>query len=274
MAYYIKVRSCDGTNVEPEYWSRQIVSTTQSNLFYNLGNVGFGVPNPLAKLQVDGNVGIGTAYSTIAPPIDGLIVSGYVGIGTSLPLSRMHVNGSLIADGSLITALNGTMVTTGTVAIARGGTGATTITGGGANVLATAPTLVTPILGAATGTSLAVSGNITTSAGKFGYTTGGVVSQATSRTTGVTLNASTGQITLFTTTLAANTATSFTLTNSFISANDHVLVTQVGGTTALYICQAVAASGSATIYVRNPTATISASEAPVLKFSIISSSIA
>jgi hypothetical protein len=162
------------------------------------------------------------------------------------------------------------------VAVERGGTGAITVTGSGANVLANTPTLITPVIGAATGTSLAVSGNITTSAGKIGYTVGagGVVSQATSRTSSVTLNYPTGQITLFTTTLAANTATSFTLSNSYIAANDHVIVTQVGGTAALYICQAIAATGSATISIRNPTVAITASESPVLKFTVVSSVIA
>lgn len=44
--------------------------------------------------------------------------------------------------------------TTGTLSVARGGTGATTSTGTGAVVLATAPTLVTPVLGTATATSI------------------------------------------------------------------------------------------------------------------------
>ena len=117
---------------------------------------------------------------------------------------------------------------------------------------------------------------VTSSAGGIGYVagSGGVVTQLTGRTTAVTLNKLTGQITLFTTTLAANTAQSFILNNNTIVANDHVIVTQVGGTVALYNCQAVAAAGSATISIRNPTATISASEAPVLKFTVLKSVIA
>lgn len=141
-SYFIRVKSCEtAPNAEPEYWSQQAVSATQKNLFYNIGNVGVGVPNPLAKLQVDGSVGIGTAYATTAPPLDGLIISGSVGIGTANPTSALHVNGTVKAtafdgDCSLITGINGTNISSGTVAVARGGTGATTTTGTGANVLA------------------------------------------------------------------------------------------------------------------------------------------
>ena len=44
--------------------------------------------------------------------------------------------------------------TTGTLTVARGGTGTTTSTGSGAVVLATSPTLTTPVLGVATATSI------------------------------------------------------------------------------------------------------------------------
>jgi hypothetical protein len=43
---------------------------------------------------------------------------------------------------------------TGTLAVANGGTGVTTSTGSGNNVLSTSPTLTTPVLGAATATSI------------------------------------------------------------------------------------------------------------------------
>lgn len=113
----------------------------------------------------------------------------------------------------------------------------------------------------------------TSSTGGFGYSgsgTGGTATQLTSRTTSVTLARWTGQITLFTTTLAADTTQSFTLTNSLISATDLVLVQHVsGGTLGAYGVTASAAAGSATIYVRNITPTVSASEAPVIKFMVI-----
>jgi len=48
-----------------------------------------------------------------------------------------------------------------TLAVASGGTGVTTSTGTGAGVHANTPTLITPDIGAATGTSLVLSGNLT-----------------------------------------------------------------------------------------------------------------
>ena len=62
----------------------------------------------------------------------------------------------------------------------------------------TSMVMVTPVIGAATGTSLAVTGAVTSSGtAGVGYATGagGTVTQATSRTTGVTLNKTTGAIT-------------------------------------------------------------------------------
>jgi hypothetical protein len=56
-----------------------------------------------------------------------------------------------------------TLGLTGTVAVANGGTGVTTSTGTGSVVLSNTPTLVTPNIGAATGTSVNLSG-----AGTFG----------------------------------------------------------------------------------------------------------
>lgn len=107
----------------------------------------------------------------------------------------------------------------------------------------------------------------------IGYATGagGTVAQGSGsgKATGVTLNKVTGEITMDGAILNADTTVSFTLTNTAIAAGDHVLVQHVsGGTVGSYSCTAVAAAGSATIYVRNITAG-NLTEAPVLKFSII-----
>jgi hypothetical protein len=58
------------------------------------------------------------------------------------------------------TATQGVVTVAGTLAVANGGTGVTTSTGTGSVVLNTTPTLVTPILGAASATSLALAAGL------------------------------------------------------------------------------------------------------------------
>jgi hypothetical protein len=126
-------------------------------------------------------------------------------------------------------------------------------------------------VGAGAGTSLAVSGALTSSGGGIGYATGagGTQTQATSRTTGVTLNKLSGTITMFSSAVAAAASSTFTLTNTFIAAGDIVIVTHNSATNACsWVCEAIAGAGSATIVVKNISAA-SITEATPLKFIII-----
>lgn len=111
---------------------------------------------------------------------------------------------------------------------------------------------------------------------KAGYVAGegGVVTQATSKATGVTLNKKTGQITLNGAALAASTTVSFVLTNTTIGASDLLVLNHVSaGTAGAYTLNAQCAAGSATINVRNVTAG-SLSEAIVIGFALIKGAIA
>ena len=95
-----------------------------------------------------------------------------------------------------------------------------------------------------------------TSAGKLiGPTTGGTVTQATSKSTGVTLNKPSGQITMDDAALGAAAEVSFTVTNSEIAATDVVLVNHgSAGTAGAYLVQAnTIAAGSFAITVTNVT---------------------
>lgn len=146
-------------------------------------------------------------------------------------------------------------------------------TGTGALVFANTPTLVTPNIGAATGTSLTAAGLIKSSSATagIGYATGagGTVTQATSKSTGVTLNTATGQITLNNAALASDTTVSFTLTNSAIATTDILIFNHIsGGTAGSYLINAQAASGTASVNVRNITAG-SLSEAIVLAYAVV-----
>ena len=136
----------------------------------------------------------------------------------------------------------------------------------------TSMALTTPVIGAATGTSLSTTGNqVISSTGKHGYATGagGTVTQDTSKATGVTLSKSTGQITLNNAALAADTTVSFTLTNTVIEAGDILIMNHISaGTAGSYLLNAQSAAGSASINVRNITAG-SLSEAIVIAFAVI-----
>ena len=110
-------------------------------------------------------------------------------------------------------------------------------------------------------------------AGVLGYSTAaqGTVTQATSKSTGVTLNKSAGQITMNNAALLGATAVSFTLTNSFISSNDIIILNVGSGATAAAYTAYVSSlgAGSAVLTLRNMTAATSLSEAVVLNFAVI-----
>jgi hypothetical protein len=114
--------------------------------------------------------------------------------------------------------------------------------------------------------------NLIMSGEKLGYTTGaqGTVTQATSKATAVTLNKSAGAITTNAASLGATTTVTFTLNNSYLSANDTLLLTIAsGGTAGAYNAYVSGlAAGSATIALRNVTAG-ALLEAVVLNFAII-----
>lgn len=111
--------------------------------------------------------------------------------------------------------------------------------------------------------------------GAIGYTanTGGTVTQATDKTTGVTLNKLTGAITMNNAALASATTVSFTLTNSTIAATDVVMVAIKSGATAgAYSVDVDAvAAGSCRISLRNNSGG-SLGEAVALNYVVIKGS--
>jgi hypothetical protein len=118
------------------------------------------------------------------------------------------------------------------------------------------------------------SGNVlVTGAGGLGYGTGsgGAVTQATSRTTGVTLNKTNGAITLVS---AAGSVTysSFTVTNSTVAATDTIIVNQKSGTDKYIILVTTVAAGSFQITFAT-TAGVT-TEQPVFNFAVIKAVIA
>ena len=137
-------------------------------------------------------------------------------------------------------------------------------------------TLTTPVIGAATGTSVILTGAITTSsatAAGIGYATGsgGAVTQLTSRVTGVTLSKLNGAITLVS---AAGSATyqTFTVTNTSVAATDNIIIQQKSGTDLYEIHVTNIASGS--FKVTFATTGDTTVESPVFVFTVLKGVIA
>lgn len=111
-----------------------------------------------------------------------------------------------------------------------------------------------------------------TAGSAIGYVSGsgGAVTQATSKSTGVTLNKVCGAITMHNAALADATNVSFTVTNSVVAANDVVIVNHSSaGTAGAYTVEANAiAAGSFAVTVRNVSGG-SLSQAIVLSFAVI-----
>jgi len=104
--------------------------------------------------------------------------------------------------------------------------------------------------------------------------TGGTVTQATNKATGVTLNKPVGQITLNNASLAAATTVNFTLTNSYIGNTDLLILNQTSTANAGgYYFNAICNAGNAQVSVRNIMAA-SASDAVVLRYAVIKGEIA
>lgn len=146
----------------------------------------------------------------------------------------------------------------------------------GTVTLPSSTSLTTPVIGVATGTSLAATGLITSSSAitGIGYATGAgsSVTQATSKTTGVTLNTICGRITMNGAALAAAAEVSFVVTNSRVAATDVVIVNiqSVGTAGSYFVTVGAVSAGSFAITLGNASAG-SLSQAVVLNFSVIKS---
>jgi hypothetical protein len=124
-----------------------------------------------------------------------------------------------------------------------------------------------------TNTQLLAKGQIVSSGGGVGYTTGagGTVTQLTSRTTTVTLNKLCGVITMFSAVQNNTNLVSFTLNNTFLSSGDFLLMQSQNNTNqASWNFSAVVNNGNAIISVRNVSGS-SITEATQIKFVIIKS---
>jgi len=215
-----------------------------------------------------GSLVFATSPTLVTPALgtpSALVGTNITGTAAGLTAGNVTTNANL--TGAVTSVGNATSL--GSFTSANLAAALTDETGTGANVFANTPTLVTPNIGAATGTSLAVTDAVTSSGtAGVGYATGagGAVTQGTSRTTGVTLNKTSGAITLFS---AAGTtvATTFTVTNSTVAATDVIILSQKSGTDLYDLMVTAVGAGSFNITFRTTGGTTT--EQPVFNFAVI-----
>ena len=135
-----------------------------------------------ATKNINGVAFDGSANITIAADANTL---------TGTTLASNVVSSSLTGVGTIT---SGTWSGT-TIAVTNGGTGVTSSTGTGSVVLSNTPTLVSPVIGAATGTSLSLTGNLSAAAGTFSSTlSAGATTLSSLTTTGAATFSSTVSI--------------------------------------------------------------------------------
>ena len=212
------------------------------------GNVGIGTNSPASKLQVSDSTNGGAVE---------IIVANTYYLATSIDES-VSFQGEFYQDNVAANRAAGYMRFTKVGDFSNNANASANI------IFATrnAGTLAEKFRIDSTGNALV------TGAGGLGYGTGsgGTVTQATSRTTGVTLNKTNGAITLVS---AAGLATfqSFTVTNSTVAATDVVRVTQKSGTDLYQIFVTATAAGSFRItYATTGGITV---EQPVFNFAVM-----
>ena len=216
--------------------------------------------NALAQVDVD-------SAADVLPIVD-------TGAGETKKITPKALAGAAMADlvavwNNVVTTFSGIKLDVTDTASAAGSMLINLLVGGAARFQVTKAGAVTA----------ASSIRSTSNSAGVGYATGagGVVTQATSRTTGVTLNAICGQITLFAAAISGHEADQFVLTNSAIEPGDVVVVSIKSGLTAgtakYYNVQVVAVNtGQCTISVGNidnGTVPAAGTDTPVLSFAVI-----
>lgn len=237
-------------------------NTAAATLYYQ--NAGAHAWYVVPSGSSGGTITLGTAALTLDNT--GVLLLGTVsnpGVSVAV-LSHVGSNAAAVTIGDIATAANDTglvLRTTGTAWIQAGASGGDIAfkTTGAERMRLTGAGNLTISNG-----NFAVSGSTNT----LGYSTGsgGTVTQATSRTTGVTLNKSNGAITLFSA-AGSSTATTFTVTNSTVAATDTIIVNCKSSSNAYLTFVTAVGAGSFNITFQTTGGT--GTDAPVFNFAVI-----
>jgi hypothetical protein len=274
-------------NDGPEAAEKVVYSGTGVATALKVGTLSVSVDN----IKIDGNTISSTDTNgniVLAPNGTGEVVTDNLAISGNT-ISSTDVNGNIVLapNGTGTVNIDKANITggaiTGAVSFAGGSfTGitlisATTVTGttttNGGNLRLTSNTL----------SSTDTNGNITISPngtgeiimtkpmGYGGASTGGTVTQLTSRTTSVTLNKLCGQITLFAGSIAGLSSQEFSLSNSFIDTTDVVLVSFASGLTSAQYDVTVTQTdaGSCKIAIHNVNNSATGTDTPVINFIVV-----
>ena len=219
-------------------------------------------------------------------------LSNFMSTGANYPLTIGYTGASALGARLALVKSRGADWSTRGLASSGDVVGALTFAADDGTDLASVAAAITVSLDAATGTddvpgkivfsTTADGGNAPTdrlkidstgailniSGGGLGYGTGsgGAVTQATSRTTGVTLNKTNGAITLVA--AAGSTAwNTFTVTNNTVAATDTIVISQKSGANLYEIHITAVAAGSFNVSFRTTGGTTT--EQPVFNFAVI-----
>lgn len=165
----------------------------------------------------------------------------------------------------------------GVLTSARLATGLSDETGTGVAVFGTTPTLTTPVLGAATGTSVVLTGAIRSSSATagIGYNTGAgcAVTQITNRTTGVTCAGLSGAITTVADSAAVEVGTAFTVTDTAVAVGDVVVASirsgSNSGNTTVTVTTVAAGSFALTVSDNNAAGGTAETGAIIINFVVL-----
>jgi hypothetical protein len=126
------------------------LAVAASNFASQTANTVLAAPN--------GTAGVPTFRTLVAADIPTLNQNTTGSAATLTTARTIQTNLASTSSASFNGSANITPGVTGTLPVANGGTGVTTSTGSGSNVLNTSPSLTTPNIGAASGTSLTLTG--------------------------------------------------------------------------------------------------------------------